>query len=134
MFGRSMPIRTILGAMVVLSGCTSTIAPPDDAVDPGSLMVTDQDGDGFHPPDDCNDYDYSINPGATEIFDGIDNNCDGYPDASYVCPGTGSYDTIAAAVADVGAGITLALCPRTWREDITIITFVSALHGKAARA
>ena len=37
----------------------------------------DQDGDGVAEPDDCNDGDASIFPGATEACDELDNNCDG---------------------------------------------------------
>jgi hypothetical protein len=36
----------------------------------------DMDGDGVAPPSDCDDEDASIFPGATEVCDGIDNDCD----------------------------------------------------------
>jgi hypothetical protein len=42
--------------------------------------VTDLDGDGFNILADCNDNDAAINPNATELCDGIDNNCDGIVD------------------------------------------------------
>jgi hypothetical protein len=45
----------------------------------------DEDGDGFFSEDDCNDSNALINPNATEICDGIDNNCDGNIDEGGVC-------------------------------------------------
>ncbi len=50
---------------VMLLGCRDT--------DP---ILTDADGDGFYlEHDDCNDTEATVNPGATETCDGIDQNC-----------------------------------------------------------
>ena len=37
----------------------------------------DADGDGYNSNVDCNDAESTTNPGASEVCDGVDNNCDG---------------------------------------------------------
>jgi hypothetical protein len=40
-----------------------------------TIIGIDQDGDGYAAPDDCDDTNSSIFPGATELCDNLDNNC-----------------------------------------------------------
>jgi acid phosphatase type 7 len=50
----------------------------------------DYDGDGFCSDIDCNDNNPHVYPGALEICDGIDNNCDGFSDTGETVSWTGS--------------------------------------------
>src|SRR5262249_5623766 len=48
----------------------------------------DNDGDGFSEcAGDCNDANAAIHPGAAEVCDGVDNDCDGIVDGQAAAPG-----------------------------------------------
>ena len=42
-----------------------------------AVEIDDQDGDGFSPPADCDDFDADVHPGAAESCDAVDSDCDG---------------------------------------------------------
>jgi len=50
-----------------------------------SQAPVDADKDGYPAAEDCNDNDGAVNPGAAEVCDGIDNNCDQVIDAGCNC-------------------------------------------------
>ncbi|MEC7985385.1 MAG: MopE-related protein [Myxococcota bacterium] len=62
-----------------LIACGASDKEEDDNTQTGNV-VEDLDGDGFFSDVDCDDDDDQINPGAEELCDGIDNNCNGQSD------------------------------------------------------
>ena len=90
--GQMCPIgQSVIGfdgdGAVVCSEFVLTIPAPTPTDTP--VNGVDNDGDGWTTAaGDCNDYNASINPGAAEVCNGIDDNCNGTTDenASASCP------------------------------------------------
>jgi len=75
-------IPGLLGILVlpglISVGCVgSDKAISTDTAVPTEGLAIDEDGDGYTVEQDCNDADPATSPAATELCDGIDNDCDG---------------------------------------------------------
>jgi hypothetical protein len=74
----------------------------------GCSRAPDADGDGVVAVSDCDDRDAAIRPGADEVCDGVDNDCDGTVDVGAVNATTfyddGDGDTYGAGVETVACG------------------------------
>ena len=68
--------RWLLMAVLALAGC---IGKPVDSGDSAAPEV-DVDGDGYGAAEDCDDEDAAVYPGAPEVCNGLDDDCDGYVD------------------------------------------------------
>ena len=60
--------------------CTETVKVEYEEEDITVQREYDNDGDGYLASEECDDNNAIINPGAIEICDGIDNNCNGEVD------------------------------------------------------
>jgi hypothetical protein len=68
----------VLGSISVVDNNTGCETQAD-------IIACDGDGDGVQESLDCDDTDPTVFPGATELCDGIDNNCSGSIDEDVLC-------------------------------------------------
>ena len=102
-----MRILTAVGLFSLLVACpeepkegtspdsSNDTALPDTALPDTALPDTgtsiDNDGDTYSAAEDCNDHDADIHPGAEELCDGQDNDCDGSIDEGVPVDATAWY-------------------------------------------
>jgi len=70
-------MRWTLLTLLFLLGCPGE-PKIDDSAGPPSV---DADGDGFDEANDCDDLDADVHPGADELCNGVDDDCDGFIDS-----------------------------------------------------
>ncbi|MFZ5364751.1 MAG: putative metal-binding motif-containing protein [Patescibacteria group bacterium] len=72
----------------------------NDECVPDPVEGLDQDGDGYLYPEDCDDKRVDVYPGAPELCDARDNDCDGEMDGEGVC----SYECASDFTLDIDYG------------------------------
>jgi large repetitive protein len=114
---RPLVIATLL---LALSACrtdpekldTDTLPPDDTGPD-----IVDADGDGYGTDEDCDDGDAAVHPGAEEVCDGVDNDCDDQVDEDVV--GTFFADADADGYGDAASSLSACTPPDGYVEDAT---------------
>jgi large repetitive protein len=71
--------RLLLGT-ILLAACEEPAKIDTDPITDEGELLSDNDADGYLSDEDCDDEDPSVNPGASEVCDGFDNDCDNQAD------------------------------------------------------
>ena len=108
----------LVASFLALSACrtgpekpdTDTLPPDDTGPD-----VVDADGDGYGTDVDCDDGDAAVNPGAEEVCDGVDNDCDSEIDEDVI--GTFYLDGDGDGFGDMDLSISGCVLPDGYVED-----------------
>ena len=123
--------------IALLIGCQSTDwcqrFSLDCTLDSERPTIHDADGDVWPDSEDCDDRDDAVFPGAVELCDGIDNNCDGIIDEGSCPSPLSDVSTTLTGAANSDAGITLTL-PGDLNADGVPELLVSAPAADAAVA
>ncbi len=87
---------------------------PEESCDPDAGLVQDDS--------DCDDTDPDVHPGAPELCNGTDDDCDPttLEDGMVTLVGTGNQASIQAAISKAADGETVRVCAGTWAEPLTI--------------
>ncbi|MCK6530058.1 putative metal-binding motif-containing protein [Myxococcota bacterium] len=110
--------------LALAAACTTPLAydVDDDSAAGEPWIPTDGDGDGWIPPEDCDDANAAVHPGATEYCGGLDDDCDGLVDAedpslseegARECSVDADGDGMGGGAPSVGCGA----CPEGWVTD-----------------
>jgi len=103
-------------ALFLATGC-----PPDKTDDTGEIPdeTTDIDGDGYADDVDCDDSDADVYPGAEELCNGIDDDCNGEIDEDAEDATTWYADVDADGFGDPDSSQTVCEQAEGWVEDAT---------------
>ena len=74
------PNRTLSFVSVLLPSLLAIACDDGGKGDSGSVVTSDADQDGVDDAEDCDPNNNTVYPGAPEVCDGLDNNCDGMVD------------------------------------------------------
>ena len=98
----------------------SDCADPNDYNCDGSTGYTDSDGDGYAACEECDDADAGVSPAATEVCDGVDNDCEGTIDGADATGTTTWYsDNDADGFGDASTGADACSAPAGAVADAT---------------
>ena len=67
-------------AVFLLAACSPGDKGTEETIIEGGPLTEDSDGDGYSSDEDCDDSNSLVHPGAAEVCDGADNNCNGIID------------------------------------------------------